>query len=175
MKRAGKGPDDRTMLSVMQIRAGGCGGCALEIEAVSLREAGLSLTQHPGHADILLVSGAAGPEMRRAVEAAWAGMAEPKQLVLVGDCAIGGGPFAGGYAGIEGFGLRLPAVLAVPGSPPHPAEILAALRSLTAAAVSTAPPATERASPPPAGEADRPAPLPAAPRHRLGDDGSSGS
>ena len=135
----------------------------------------MSPTDYPRHADVLLVSGAAGPEMQRAVEAAWAAMAAPKHLILIGDCAIGGGPFKGGYAGIDGFGGRLPAVLAVPGSPPHPADILAALRSLTTAWSVGEPELTVQTPASSDPEPARPAPLPAAPRHRLGDDGSSGS
>lgn len=173
------------MLSVMHVQAGGCGGCALELELVPLHEAGLAQTTEPRHADLLLVSGAPGKEMMRAVESAWAAMAEPKWLVAVGDCAINGGPFAGSYAGCAGIGTRLPMTLSIPGNPPSPDAILAGLLSMMVGPQT--PPASPRteimpeAAPSPdaelspSGSPAPPALLPAAPRRPLAGDGSSGS
>ena len=182
-------------LEVLHLQAGGCGGCALEFALVALAGLGLVETEHPRHADLLVVSGAPGREMMRAVRAAWTAMAEPKYLVALGDCAIEGGRFRGAYAVEGGLEGRLPVALAIPGSPPGPDAIRDALGALVraieaGAAVSdepirrtaeaeTAPTPAPGASPTPVPTpAPTPAPLallPAAPRHRLSGDGSSDS
>jgi Ni,Fe-hydrogenase III small subunit len=65
--------------------------------------------------------------LRRTVAA----MPEPRLVVAVGDCAINCGEFAGGY-GVEGaVSDVVPVDLVVPGCPPRPAEIVAALRRVT--------------------------------------------
>lgn len=52
-------------------------------------------------------------------------------MVAVGDCAINCGDFAGGY-GVEGAVADVvPVDLSVPGCPPRPEEIVAALRRVT--------------------------------------------
>ncbi len=171
---------------VMHLQAGGCGGCALELALVSLPALGLIPTPYPRHAELLLVSGAPGQAMMQAVAATWAAMPEPRYLVALGDCAIGGGAFAARYAVRGGLAPRLPVTLAIPGSPPAPEAIRAALAPLVraiaekdengpSATLSPAGAAEPAAAPEPAPAPVLPALLPAAPRHRLSGDGSSGS
>lgn len=127
-------------LSVLHLEVGGCGGCGLEFETVRaagkavLAEVGLCLVDTPRHADVLLVSGAVTRNLRHAVDAAWAAMAEPKWLVTIGGCAFDGGPFRDGYAVSGGIGAHLPVALAIPGCPPTPDAILDGLRQLLEAA-----------------------------------------
>ncbi|MFE9446327.1 hypothetical protein ACFYO2_47270 [Streptomyces sp. NPDC006602] len=65
--------------------------------------------------------------LRRTVAA----MGEPRVVVAVGDCAIDCGEFAGGY-GVEGAVADVvPVDLQVPGCPPGPEKIIAALRTVT--------------------------------------------
>jgi Ni,Fe-hydrogenase III small subunit len=65
--------------------------------------------------------------LRRTVAA----MGEPRLVVAVGDCAINCGEFAGGY-GVEGpVSDVVPVDHAVPGCPPEPDTIVAALRRVT--------------------------------------------
>lgn len=168
--------------AVLHLDGGGCGGCALEMSALSgaaraLREAGLVMVDSPRHADLLLVSGAVTRNLLQAVDAAWAAMAEPKFLVAVGACALDGGPFRDSYAVSGGIGVRLPVALAIPGCPPSPDAILdglcmllAALDGATGSPTPADPPSStpERTDPPPLQ-----ALLPAAPAHpRAGGDGS---
>lgn len=195
-------PPDWPLLTVLHLEGGGCGGCALEVEALrsigaaALRESGLQLVDTPRHADLLLVSGTVTRNLAQAVEAAWAAMAEPKWLLAVGACVLDGGPFRDSYAVAGGIASRLPVALAVPGCPPSPADILDGLRQLVDALRDPAPPnrtAEPEVSPadapaaallpaepsdePPAAADPAPPPglLPAAPRRPLaGGDGSAG-
>lgn len=168
--------------AVLHLDGGGCGGCALEVAALSgaaraLREAGLAMVDSPRHADLLLVSGTVTRNLLQAVDAAWTTMAEPKYLVAVGACAMDGGPFRDSYAVSGGIGARLPVALAIPGCPPSPDAILDGLCMLLAALDGRAEAATEPNLPatPPARTDPPPlqALLPATPAHPRAGDGSS--
>ena len=121
-------------LAIFEACAGGC-GCAWEMQALrgpayALERHGLSFAASPRHADVLLVMGPLTHAMRPALEAAWEAMPEPKWIVAAGACAIDGGLFADSYAVQGGVGAALPVDLVVPGCPPAPADILAALLTL---------------------------------------------
>ena len=162
---------------MLHLQGGGCGGCALEIEALRadgrLDAVGLRLVDQPRHADLLLVSGTVGRTLLDAVLATWTAMAEPRWLVAAGACAMDGGPFRDGYAVSGGIGDRLPVSLVIPGCPPAPDAVLAGLCLLLD--VLRAPPAlgSPAISPtlPPAPPALPPAALP---RPRAGGGGSEG-
>jgi Ni,Fe-hydrogenase III small subunit len=91
---------------------------------------GIRLEASPRHADGLLVTGPvtrnmAGP-LRKTLEA----VPQPRVVVAVGDCAHDCGVFRGAY-GVEGSVADVvPVDLEVPGCPPDPATIIAALRGL---------------------------------------------
>lgn len=123
-------------VQLRHVDAGSCNGCEVEIGSVfgpvyDAERYGARLVASPRHADAALVTGPvtrnmAGP-LRRTVEA----MPEPRIVVAVGDCAIDAGEFAGGY-GVEGAVGDVVAVdVRVPGCPPEPDAIVAALRGLT--------------------------------------------
>jgi Ni,Fe-hydrogenase III small subunit len=92
---------------------------------------GARLVASPRHADVLLVTGVVTRNMleplRRTVEAT----PRPRVVVAVGDCALTGGVFADGYGVLGAVDDVVPVDLAVPGCPPEPAEIVAALRRVT--------------------------------------------
>ncbi len=122
-------------LAILHIGMGGCGGCALEIDALQgvayeLERHGLAFVSSPRHADVLLVTGPLTRAMRTAMEDVWTAMPEPKWVVAVGACAIDGGLFSGSYAVQGGIGSILPVDLIVQGCPPPPASVLAALLTL---------------------------------------------
>ncbi len=122
-------------LAILQVSAGGCGGCAMEVQALSgmayqMERHGLQFVSNPRHADVLLVTGPLTHAMRAAMEDAWTAMPDPKWVVAVGGCAIDGGLFAGSYAVEGGIGAVLPVDIAIPGCPPPPAAILTALLTL---------------------------------------------
>src|SRR5260221_2536266 len=90
-------------LSIRQVDAGSCNGCELELHALNnafydLERLGLRFVASPRHADVLLVTGAVTHNMREALERTHAATPGPKWVVAVGDCALGGGLFAGSYA-----------------------------------------------------------------------------
>src|SRR5471032_1986399 len=87
-------------LSIRQVDAGSCNGCELEIHALSnafydLERFGLRYVASPRHADVLLVTGPVTRNMREALELTHAATPGPKWVVACGDCAAGGGLFAG--------------------------------------------------------------------------------
>lgn len=128
-------------LAIRAVDAGSCNGCELELHALSnpfydLERFGLHLVASPRHADVLLVTGPVTLNMREALQRTWAATPEPKWVVAVGDCARGGGCFAGSYAIAGGVDAVLPVDLHIPGCPPEPIALLRGLVTLleTAAA-----------------------------------------
>lgn len=122
-------------LSIRVVDAGSCNGCELELNALGnpyydLERFGLRFVASPRHADVLLVTGPVTKNMREALERTWAAMPSPRWLVAAGDCAIDGGCFAGSYAVEGGVAQVLPVDLTIPGCPPPPRTLLAALVGL---------------------------------------------
>lgn len=123
-------------VQLRHVDAGSCNGCEIEIGGAfgpvyDAERYGLRLVASPRHADALLVTGPVTRNMadplRRTVEAT----PEPRRVIAVGDCALDCGAFAGGY-GVEGSVADVvPVDIGVPGCPPEPSEIVAALRGLT--------------------------------------------
>ncbi|MCF3101861.1 oxidoreductase [Streptomyces roseoverticillatus] len=118
------------------IDAGSCNGCEIEIAAAfgpvyDAERYGARLVASPRHADVALVTGAVTRNMAEPLRRTVAAMPRPRLVVAVGDCAIGCGEFAGGH-GVEGaVGDVVPVDLQVPGCPPEPERIVAALRVVT--------------------------------------------
>src|SRR6266704_6178870 len=87
-------------LAIREVDAGSCNGCELEIHALNnafydLERFGLRFVASPRHADVLLVTGPVTKNMREALERTYNATPNPKWGVAVGDCAAGGGRFAG--------------------------------------------------------------------------------
>ncbi len=125
-------------LAVYAAAVGDCGGCALEwamlrSAAYGLLPFGLTVQDTPVGADVLLVTGAMTRVLVAPVQRALAAMAPPFWVVAIGDCALDGGVFAGSGAVAGGVGAAVPVDLVVPGCPPAPATMLAALRALVEA------------------------------------------
>lgn len=125
-------------LAVFPVAAGDCGGCALEWAmlrgaAYGLAAHGVSVADGPAGADVLLVTGAMTRALVPAVQAAWAGMAAPRWVVAVGDCAADGGMFAASGAVAGGVGAAVPVDVLVPGCPPTPTAMLEALLAVVGA------------------------------------------
>ncbi len=122
-------------LSIRHLDAGSCNGCELEIHALGnafrdLERYGLRFVASPRHADVLLVTGVVTANMREAVERTYAATPGPKWVVAVGDCALTGGLFAGGYASVGAVDGVLPVDLRIPGCPPDPVALLQGLLAL---------------------------------------------
>ena len=125
-------------LAIRHVAAGSCNGCELELRATQnliydLTQYGLSFTPSPRHADILLITGVAGVNMREAVAQARAAMPDPVFVVAVGDCAVDGGVFKGSPAVSGGADAFLPVDLVIAGCAPTPVQIIQGLLALVEA------------------------------------------
>jgi Ni,Fe-hydrogenase III small subunit len=122
--------DRRGSLALRHVDAGSCNGCEHELTATAgpaydLQRFGLNVVASPRHADVLLVTGAITTRMVEPLRAAFDAMPEPRLVAALGDCAMGCGVLGGELAGpLESI---LPVDFRIPGCPPAPAEIAAAL------------------------------------------------
>jgi Ni,Fe-hydrogenase III small subunit len=123
-------------VQLRHVDAGSCNGCEIEIGSAfgpvyDAERYGARLVASPRHADALLVTGPVTRNMAEPLRRTYEAVSEPRIVVAVGDCARDLGEFVGGY-GIHGA-VRdvVPVDLEVPGCPPTPDDIVAALRGLT--------------------------------------------
>ena len=134
VKRAARAKLGRS-LSIRQVDAGSCNGCELEIHALSnafydLERFGFHFVASPRHADVLMVTGPVTKNMREALLRTYNATPDPKWVIAVGACAGDGGLFAGSYAVEGGVNDVVPVDLTIPGCPPNPKALLAALLAL---------------------------------------------
>jgi Ni,Fe-hydrogenase III small subunit len=126
----------RGSVQVRHVDAGSCNGCEIEIGSAfgpvyDAERYGARLVASPRHADALLVTGPVTRNMAVPLRRTFEAVSEPRIVVAVGDCALSAGEFAGGY-GVQGTVAEVvPVDVRVPGCPPEPAAIVAALRGLT--------------------------------------------
>jgi len=119
-------------LQVRHLDCGSCNGCDWEMSALlnpvyDLQRFGIDFVASPRHADALLCTGPVSTHLVQAALATYEAMPSPKIVVAIGDCAINGGVFRGGYAVGQGTRGILPVALEIPGCPPEPEDIIRAL------------------------------------------------
>ena len=119
-------------LCIRHIDAGSCNGCELEIHALNnpiynLEGLGIKFVASPRHADLLLVTGPVSRHMEAALRSAYAATPDPKLVVAVGDCGCTGGIYGESYASRGRVQNVIPVDIAVPGCPPSPTRLLAAI------------------------------------------------
>lgn len=123
-------------LQLRHVDAGSCNGCEIEIASAfgpvyDAERYGARLVASPRHADALLVTGPVTRNMEVALRRTHEAVPEPRLVVACGDCALNCGVFAGGYGVAGAVSDIVPVDVAVPGCPPPPEAIIAALRGLT--------------------------------------------
>lgn len=123
-------------LAIRHVDAGSCNGCDLEIHALNnayynIEGLGIKFVASPRHADLLLVTGPVSRHMEIALRRTYDAMPEPRLVVAVGDCGLGGGIFSspnsiGGesYASCGKISNVIPVDVAVPGCPPAPVALM---------------------------------------------------
>jgi len=123
-------------VQVRHVDAGSCNGCEIELgQAFSpvydAERHGARLVASPRHADVLTVTGPVTVNMTEPLRKTYEAMPEPRIVVAIGDCARDCGVFAGGHGVVGPVDDVVPVDLHVPGCPPEPERIVAALRGLT--------------------------------------------
>lgn len=128
--------DLRGSMQIRHVDAGSCNGCEMEINSIfspyyDAEQYGIRLVASPRHADVALVTGSVTRNMLAPLRVTVAAMPTPSVVVALGDCAMNCGVFAGAY-GVEGSVSDVTEVkLEIPGCPPSPSDIIAALRLLS--------------------------------------------
>jgi Ni,Fe-hydrogenase III small subunit len=123
-------------LQLRHVDCGSCNGCELEIAGAfspvyDAERFGARMVASPRHADGLLTTGVVTRNMHQPLLNTLAAIPQPRVVIAVGDCAIDGGAFAAGYAVVGPVTAVIPVDVQVPGCPPTPAQIIAALRTVT--------------------------------------------
>jgi NADH-quinone oxidoreductase subunit B len=85
----------------------------------------------PRQCDLLIVAGRVVMKMLPVLQRIWLQMPEPKWCISMGACACTGGVFDT-YAVVQGVDRFIPVDMYVPGCPPRPEQLLAALMEMQA-------------------------------------------
>ena len=116
--------------------AGSCNGCEIELGAAmgpvyDAERFGARLVASPRHADLIAVTGVVTRNMALPLVNTVNATPNPRVVVSIGDCTRGCGLFAGSYAVAGSVDDFVGVDVHVPGCPPAPEAIVAALRAVT--------------------------------------------
>ena len=108
--------------------------CAIEMMATGASRYDLdrfgagAFRASPRQADLMIVAGTVTFKMASRVRRLWEQMPDPKYVIAMGACTVGGGPyFKWGYHVVKGVDLVVPVDVYVPGCPPRPEALLEGL------------------------------------------------
>lgn len=125
----------RGSIQLRQVDAGSCNGCEVEFAAVfgpvyDAERYGLRVVASPRHADGLVVTGPVTRNMAMPLVKTFEATPGPKIVIALGDCARNCGVFAGGHGVHGSIADVIPVDVEIPGCPPAPEVIVAALRKI---------------------------------------------
>lgn len=126
----------RGSVQVRHVDSGSCNGCEIEVGAAfgpvyDAERIGARLVASPRHADVVAVTGVVTRNMAEPLVNTVAATPNPRVVVSIGDCARNCGQFAGSYAVAGAVADFVDVDVHVPGCPPAPEAIVAALRAVT--------------------------------------------
>ncbi len=108
--------------------------CAIEMMAAGASRFDLdrfgagAFRASPRQADLMIVAGTVTYKMASRVRRLYDQMPDPKFVIAMGACTVGGGPyFKYGYHVVKGVDLVVPVDVYVPGCPPRPEALLEGL------------------------------------------------
>ena len=118
-------------MSKVSVLQAGLACCGVESSSVDLVASAWEQTQSVAKLsvaqNILVIAGTVTHALATTVKSAYDALQEPKVLVAFGDCAISGGPYWDSYSVVSGAHELIPVDIQVPGCPPGPEELAAAL------------------------------------------------
>jgi len=122
----------RRSIHCRHLDVGSCNGCDNELIALGgphydVQRLGIDFVASPRHADALMLTGMVARNALAATLATYGATPRPRLVFAVGNCACTGGVFEGSYAVFDGAHEAVPVVIRIPGCPPTPGEIAAAL------------------------------------------------
>ncbi len=104
--------------------------CAIEMMATAASRydwdrMGIIPRASPRQSDLMIVAGTVNAKMAQVVRKLYDQMPEPKYVLAMGACTVGGGPyFKYGYSVVKGVDKVVPVDIYVPGCPPRPEALL---------------------------------------------------
>ncbi len=116
-------------LWIYHCNVGACNGCDIEVIDVltpyyDVERFGMKLVGSPRHADVLLVCGPVTRQIVPALKRLYDAVPDPKLVIAIGSCAVGGGIWFDSYNVVGGADTILPVDYYIPGCPPRPEAIL---------------------------------------------------
>lgn len=122
-------------LAIRQVAAGSSNAEEQELTALGnvyydVERFGIHFVASPRHADMLFVTGPVSRNMAEGLRHTYDAMPTPRFVVAVGDGAIDGGIYRDSYAVHNSVEEIIPVDFKIPGDPPSPKMVLAALLSI---------------------------------------------
>jgi NADH-quinone oxidoreductase subunit B len=110
--------------------------CAIEMMATAASRydwdrLGVIPRASPRQSDLMIVAGTVNAKMALVVKKLYEQMPDPKYVLAMGVCVVGGGPYyKWGYSVVKGVDKVVPVDVYVPGCPPRPEALLDGLIKL---------------------------------------------
>ena len=104
--------------------------CAVEALVAAVEDGGGDLVPTDSAVDVVVVSGTVTDKLAPLVRRLYDDLPGPVKVVAYGACASSGGPYWDSYCVTCGAHLVVPVDVWVPGCPPRPEALLAALATL---------------------------------------------